>query len=182
MGPLGFGGFSMEPPCSTIDTQTYERQLDRIQSFHPRIDSKVSALFAITTGQVAIAIVNLRPDDLQLWIGIPLEFFGAIAIYIYVQLYRCAFPHLEGGEGSLVYFREIAKLSSEQYADKFGKISQDELKADLICQIWRNSEIVAMKYDRLKCATVAVTLALIPWTVFLVATSLRHWEVPKIAG
>lgn len=173
----------MTDTSSDTSIEICERQLDRVQSFHPRVDSKVTALFAITAGQIAVAIANLKPDDLETWwIAIPLEFFAVVAIYIYVQLYRCSFPELAGGEGSLVYFGEIAKLSSEQFTTKFGALSENELKADLICQIWRNSEIVAMKYRRLKRATVAAMLALIPWTAFLVATSVQHWEVPKLAG
>ena len=161
----------------------YERQLDRIQQFFPRIDAKVSALFAVASGQIAVAAFNLSVNDLKLWwVSIPLTAFLLIISWALFNLYRVAYPHLEGGNSSLVYFNEIAKLRESEYITKLGAISDEELKADLAGQIWRNSEILARKYRYLKVATIAAMLSLVPWTVLLVATSLSNGRVPVIAG
>lgn len=171
----------MATKSDLIDVETHERQLDRVQAFFPRIDAKVSALFAISAGQIAIAVLNLTVDDLKLWwIVAPLAIFLACAVYVFVHLYLCTYPHLKGGNSSLVYFGEIAKLREVEYIERYSALTKDELKADLSGQIWRNSEIAACKYRYLKNATIAAMLSLIPWTLFLLSTSLSHWQVPTI--
>lgn len=164
-----------------IDVETHERQLDRVQSFFPRIDAKVSALFAISAGQIAVAVLNLTVDDLTLWwIVAPLAIFLACVVYVFVHLYLCTYPHLNGGNSSLIYFGEIAKLREAEYIERYGALTKDELKTDLAGQIWRNSEIASCKYLYLKRATIAAMISLIPWTLFLLATSLSNWRVPTI--
>lgn len=173
----------MAGPKVLIDQEAHERQLDRIQSFLPRIDTKASALFAITAGQIAVATLNLTANDLKVWwIALPLGAFLAVTTYVFFELYRCTFPHLKGGHSSLVYFAEIAKLREAEYISKFSALTQDELKKDLAGQIWRNAEIVCCKYTYLKHATIGAMLSIVPWTAFLLATSLAHWQVPKVSG
>lgn len=166
-----------------IGLEAHERQLDRLHSFFPRIDTKVSAIFAIAAGQIAVAILNLSANDLNVWwISVPLAAFLGISIYVYFELYRCTYPHLTGGHSSLVYFGEIAKLREVEYITKYSTLTEDELKADVAAQIWRNAEIVCCKYKYLKRATIGSLFAVIPWTWFLLATSLSHWQVPKLSG
>jgi hypothetical protein len=169
----------MAKPVSELELEVYERQLDRIHSFFPRIDTKVSALFAISSGQVAIATLNLTPNDLKhWWIAITFVVFLIAVIVVFVNLYRCSYPHLKGGNSSLIYFNEIAKLREAEYIEKFGTLTVNNLKSDLSGQIWRNSEIVSLKYGYLKLATVAAILSVIPWTIFLTATSVFHARIP----
>jgi hypothetical protein len=166
-----------------LPLEAYERQLDRIQQFFPRIDAKVSALFAVASAQIAIAAINLSTNDLKLWwVAVPLAAFLLIITWAMFNLYRVAYPHLDGGNASLVYFREIAKLRESDYISKLGALSSDEFKADLAGQVWRNSEIVGCKYRFLKLATISAMLSLIPWTVLLVATSLTHGRFPVVVG
>jgi Family of unknown function (DUF5706) len=166
-----------------LSLETYERQLDRIQSFHPRIDTKVSALFAIASGQIAVAALNLSANDLKLWwIAVPLAVFLLTIGWALLNLYRCAYPHLDGGNSSLVFFSEIAKLRESDYINKLGAISEADYKADVAGQIWRNSEIVSCKYRYLKNATIAAMLSLIPWVLLLGATSLSHGKLPVIGS
>ncbi|MBZ9940164.1 DUF5706 domain-containing protein [Mesorhizobium sp. BR1-1-13] len=156
-----------------------ERQLDRIMNFFPRIDSKVSALFAIVSGQVAFAAINITIDDLKSWwIAIPAIVFVICIVWSIGNLYRCTFPHLTGGHASLVYFKEIAKLTEAGFVDRYLSLNEETLRRDVIGQIWRNSEIVALKYDYLKQATVATMVALLPWALLLLGTSLVHWKLP----
>lgn len=165
-----------------IEIDVYERQLDRIHHFFPRLDAKVSALFAVASGQIAVAALNLSANDLtRWWIAIPLAVFGLAMAWVILNLYRCAHPSLNGGNASLVYFQEIAKLRESDYIDKLKTISERDFKADIAGQIWRNSEIVACKYRYLKSATVAAMVSVIPWAILLVATSLSHGNIPIIS-
>src|SRR3982750_1395889 len=101
----------MTSRAKKLSVEAYERQLDRIQSFHPRLDAKVSALFAVASGQIAVAALNLSANDLKnWWITVPLVFFLLVIGVTLINLYRCAYPHLDGGHRSLIYFKEIAAL------------------------------------------------------------------------
>lgn len=162
-----------------IGLDVAERQLDRIMGFFPRIDSKVSALFAIVSAQVAFAAVNLSIDDLKTWwVGIPVFAFIVCVVWTIANLYRCTFPHLNGGYASLVFFKEIAKLTEADYIQRYSSLDEATLKRDVMGQIWRNSEILSMKYDYLKQATLAVMIAILPWFLLLIGTSYVHWKLP----
>ena len=166
-----------------LSTESYEHQLGHVNHFFPRIDAKVTALFAVASGQIAVAAINLSANDLtRWWIAGPMVVFLFAIGWSMANLYRCAYPHLTGGNASLIYFGEIAKLRESEYIDKFGALTEEGYKAELAAQIWRNSEIVNMKYGYLKTATIAAMLSLIPWAFLLIATSLSHGRVPVVTG
>jgi hypothetical protein len=159
-----------------------ERQLDRVQNFFPRLDSKVSALFAITSGEIAVATINLAPDDFKLWyIAVPAVCFALLTIGTLWFLYKCTFPHLDGGNNSLIYFKEVAKLTEQDYVRRFTTYVASDRLNDLAGQIWQNSKIATLKYDYLKRAMLFSVFSLLPWTATLLATSLTHWRAP-LAG
>lgn len=165
----------------TIATEALERQLDRIQSFIPRIDSRVSAIFAITSGQLAIAILNVGINDLKAWwIAIPCVTYVVMALSSIYNLYRCIHPNLLGGQNSLLYFGEIAKLREAEYIEKMSICTDETFRKDLTCQIWRNSEIVAEKYKYLRRASSTTMIALIPWIIILASVSLANWKLPVL--
>lgn len=158
-----------------------ERQLGLVQSFFPRIDAKVSALFAIAAAQIAVAALNAVPGDLKLWyVALPLGFFVLAIFGTIFNLYRCAYPHLHGGNASLTYFSEIAKLRDVQFTQQYCGISDEDLLKDICGQIWRNSEIVTRKYGYLRLATVFNMWSLLPWSAFLFAASLTHARAPIV--
>jgi hypothetical protein len=81
---------------------------------------------------------------------------------------------LKGGANSLIYFREIAKRTETRFIDDFIAQAEDAHTRDLLGQVWRNSEILKMKYDALKIAFVLSALALIPWVIFLALAAVAH--------
>lgn len=165
----------MSTKCPDCDTA--ERQLQSVQGFFPRIDAKVSALFAITSGQLAIAVINLAPNDLKHWyIAIPAALFMLITTAIYWLLYRCTYPHLEGGNNSLIYFREVAKLTENDFITRYRAYAASDRLTDIAGQIWHNSKIAALKYQHLKNATTLSMLSLLPWVATLLAISLSNWR------
>lgn len=162
-----------------LETEALERQLDRLQGFFPRIDSKASALLAITFAQIAAGALNLSADDFKKWwITAPAVFFGLSVAGVLINLYRCAYPHLDGGHGSLIYFTKIAELRESEYVERITTVKRAEFRSDLAGQIWRNAEILTCKYRYLKNATIALLLSVVPWTMLVIATSLTHWKVP----
>lgn len=158
-----------------------DRQLDRILEFFPRVESKASLLFAIDTGMLAVLALNITKADLVIWYlatsaVLALGFIAASFWY----LYKCAFPNLDGGAASLVYFREIAGKTEANYIDQFQKQTTDTYVRDLLGQVWRNSEILRMKFDYLKIAFILTAVALVPWVAFLVLATIEHAKTPVI--
>ena len=173
----------MASPEDRHRLEVAERQLGLVMGFFPRIDSKVSALFAIASAEIAVAILNVGPDDLKAWlITVPLVAFLLVIGLTIFNLYRCAYPHLDGGRQSLVYFAEIAKLDQANYIAAYRGLNVSDLTDDLCSQVHRNSEILDKKYGYLRTATKAVMWSLLPWTLFLLATSLSHWRAPLLGG
>lgn len=159
----------------TIIKDTAEKQLDRVLSFFPRVDAKGSFLFALDTGLLALLALNLQPEDFRVWFLI----VPAISVLLIVGtslyfLYRCSFPWLKGGADSLIYFREIAKRTEVKFIDEFIVQTDNAHTRDLLGQVWRNSEILKMKYDGIKISFVLSALALIPWTIFLALAAVAH--------
>ena len=74
---------------------------------------------------------------------------------------------------SLIYFREIAVRTETKFIDEFTKQSSAEHAKDLLAQVWRNSEILKAKFDRLKIAFVFLALSIPPWVVSLVIFSIK---------
>ncbi|WP_188063715.1 Pycsar system effector family protein [Sphingobium sp. KCTC 72723] len=160
-----------------------ERHLALIQSFIPRLDTRVSALFAISCAEIAVAALNLSAGDFQRWyIATPLAILLVAMGVTFFNLYRCAYPHLEGGSASLIYFGEIAKRREADFIRQYKAASVLDLLDDISGQIWRNSEIVACKYRYLKNATQYATASLLPWAIVLVATALSNGRIPVISG
>jgi hypothetical protein len=165
-----------------ISLDEAERQLDRLMQFFPRVDNKVSALFAVTTGQVAIAALNLTPQDMQVaWVYVPAALFFLCSAAVIVCLYKCAYPDLEGGRGSLIYFGEIARLREADYCERIKEVTEAQWRHDVVCQIWRNSEILSKKYGSLKTATKLASLSVLPWALTLAMTSLQHGALPLLS-
>ncbi len=158
-----------------------ERQLALVQSFMPRIDAKVSALFAIASAQIAVAAINLTATDLPKWyVTIPLAVFLITIAITFTNLYRCAYPHLDGGHASLVYFAEIAKRRESDFIQQYTSISVADLTNDICGQIWRNSEIATLKFGYLKCATKFAMISLVPWSITLITAAFSNGRIPLV--
>jgi hypothetical protein len=154
-------------------------QLDRVLGFFGRVDAKASGLFAFDSALLAILCLNIRVDDIDLWyVFVPAV--GAVGLLAasLVFTYRSSFPDLAGGNGSLIYFREIAARTEASFIDELTKATDEQITRDLLGQVWRNSEILRMKFDRVKIGFVLAAFALIPWCWFLVAVAVQHGQAP----
>lgn len=157
---------------TAVSLEATERQFDRIQEFFPRIEAKVSAIFAIASGQMAVASFISLKNLHAWWMLIPgILFLIAIGWCVY-NLYRCTFPHLKPSPNSLIYFNEIVELDRETFVERFTTASEDELKRDFARQTWQTSVIAAKKFAYLRQATMAAMLSLIPWAALLIASTL----------
>ena len=150
-------------------------QLNLILSFFARVESKLSVLLAINTGMLAFLASNAPPlKEFSCWMEISatatlLLLAGSIAV-----LYRGAFPHLAGGEESLVYFRRIASRTEHKFIEEFKSQSAEQYSDDLLAQAWRNSVILQAKFDALKQSFILTAFAIIPWVVSLALFAARN--------
>ena len=156
-------------------------QLNRVLGFFGRVDSKASALFATNSALLAIVCLNLSGSDIYVWY---LTASAALAISLILVshyfLYRCAFPSLKGGNNSLIYFREIANRTEAKFIDEFVSADEDELTKDVLGQVWRNAEILKIKFDSVKVSFILTAISLLPWAAFLIGSALKHGQAPSL--
>ncbi len=158
-----------------------DRQLDRTHNFFPRIDGKISTLFAIVTGQIAVAAINLDAENLKhIWIWLPGIAYTLLTLISMHHLYDATYPQLEGGESSLIYFAEVAKMEESEFKKNFCDLSDSEYLDQISSQIWRNSQIVDKKFSDLKSATRAIMLATLPWAMLIVSAAVLAKKVPVL--
>lgn len=149
-------------------------QLDRLMSFFPRVEAKASVILALNFAMLGVIALNfpIRAFDS------PRGCFGIIAAVLLgvslFQLYVVFFPHLKPGEkSSLVFFGDIAGMGWRTYHSAIMSVTTDALLEDLTCQIWRNSEILKIKFARTQIAFTFTLLALPFWLLLLAAATLR---------
>ena len=93
-------------------------QLNLVLGFFSRVDSKASVVLAVDTGMVGYLATHLpAPRTLAAWELIPPGLAFLLSALSYWHLYKGAFPTLEGGNLSLIYFREIAKRTESKFID-----------------------------------------------------------------
>lgn len=145
------------------------QQLNLILGFFSRIDTKLSVVLGINLGMLALlatrlpALKELTPPAAELSVA-----FAISLIFSFRHLWIGAFPHLEGGTNSLVYFRSIAEMKESDFRQAFGNLSSEELANDLLDQCWRNSKILTCKFHSLRYAYIFTLLAVLPWVCLII--------------
>ncbi len=155
-----------------VQLEVLERQFDRIQFLFTRVDAKVNAVLAITSGQIAVASVGVSGGDWKnLGALVPAGLFLISTAFTMINLYRCTFPEVKREGESLVYFGLIAKLSRESYLESMLGCSEDEWKKDIAVQTWKTAGIAQRKFRYLKQATIFAMISLVPWTWLLIVST-----------
>lgn len=158
-----------------------ERQLDRIQSFHPRIDTNMAAVSAWLLLEIGVVATNTKLDDLtRAFVWAPMAAFLVCAIIAGTSLWRCQFPDRRGGAASLVYFARIAERTEANYIKEFKAASDESLLDDFLGQVWRNAEIVCDKYRYITRAIQWATYSLAALLVQICAVSFVHQALPTL--
>jgi len=142
-------------------------QLDLVMGFFPRADTKLSVVLGINLGMLAVLAPRLpgMEDMTTLVCGIGVCFV-LILIASFYHLWNGAFPHLNGGTSSLVYFRSIAGMTESSYRQAYTGLSAGALADDLLNQVWRNSKILDSKFTSL-CYAYRITLVAVPFWLAL---------------
>lgn len=147
--------------------QRAKDQLNLVLGFFVRADAKISVLLGVDLAM--LALLAARTPKLQLWEGRLL--FAAVPMLLLGwslwHLYRASFPQLDGGRESLVYFREIASRTESKFIEDYKQQSGAAYASDLLSQVWRNSQILAQKFDHLRSAFLFMAWSIVPWLVTL---------------
>lgn len=150
-------------------------ELVLVLSFFARVDAKASVVLAVDTGMVGYLAAHLPgTDSMRWWEFLAPALTIALLAWSFWHLYRGAFPQLKGGEGSLVYFREVAGRTETKFVDEFTAQQELAYAKDVLGQAWRNSQILKAKFDDLKYSFILMAIAVVPWTVSLANFALRR--------
>ncbi len=153
---------------------TAKDELDRILGFFSRVDAKASVILAVDTGMLGFLASRVPTlSSLSYWemaVGLATVVLLGISLWF---LYKQAFPNLEGGDASLVYFREVAKRTEAKFIEEFSKQSSVDHANDLLGQAWRNSVILKEKFDYLRKALILLALAIPPWMASLLIFAFK---------
>jgi hypothetical protein len=165
------------------DIDVIQRQLDRVLGFFPRVEARINGLFSVNTLILVIAAVNLSAGDLVLWyVTVP----GALLIVglatSYYHLFKANFPDDNGGEGSLIFFKQIQQRTEANYIGEFLTCHEEQFRSDVLGQIWRNSCVLCEKYTRVKQAIFATAVSVAPFIVFLIISATVHGRIPLLKG
>jgi Pycsar effector protein len=153
-------------------------QLDRVLSFFPRVETKISALFAVDVAMLALLAVNATVDDLGIWYLALLYVASAVALGTSIWfLYTASFPQLKGGHNSLIYFKEIARRTEANYLKEMRETEIDAYADDMLGQVWRNSEILAAKFHGVKWSFICTAIAVPAWFLALASASTHHAQL-----
>ena len=151
------------------------KQLDRILGFFARVEAKASFLFAVNSALLGSLAVHVQKTDFERLANLASLVVALTLIGLsFYFVYRCSFPNLHGGNSSLIYFAEIAKLREQEYLKSFRTLSADEFADDALAQAWRNSQILTEKFHAIRIAFILTGLGLAPWALFLVLASMGH--------
>ncbi len=140
-------------------------QLNRTLAFFSRVDAKASVVLAVDTSMLAVLTAKLSSLNTLRWEWIPIALAFALLGASLWNVHQEAFPALEGGEESLLYFREVAKLTEANYIAKWMKTDETEHLRDLLGQVWRNSCILTKKFNHIRLAINFLMAAIVPWLV-----------------
>ena len=151
------------------------KHLDRVLGFFPRVEAKISSLFAVDAAMLGLLALNVSKGDQNIWYLVILNVATVVEIGASIWfLYRASYPELKGGARSFIYFKEIAAITETAYLKAMREMKDDDLVDDLLGQVWRNSEILAAKYHSVKYAFIATAIGVPIWFVTLVAASATH--------
>ena len=150
-------------------------ELVLVLSFFPRVDAKASVVLAVDTGMVGYLSAHLPGlDSMRSWEFLAPACTLALLAWSFWHLYKGAFPQLQGGQGSLIYFKEIAGRTETKFVDEFMSQQEPAYIKDVLGQAWRNSQILKEKFHHLRCAFILMAIAVLPWTISLSDFGLRR--------
>ena len=144
-------------------------QLTLVLSFFSRAETKLSVVLGIDIGMLGFLASRFpKPESITIdgWLALTaFVLFNFLSLW---NLYQGSFPQLDGGNSSLIYFREIATRTEVRFVDEFSTLSTESMTKDILGQVWRNSEILKKKFDHLVWSYNFMAFSIVPWMISIV--------------
>jgi len=142
-----------------------------VLGFFPRVDAKQSVVSGVHLAMLGYLAAKWPAGPKVIpgagWL------FGAIFVLAttasFWLLYRSSFPNLNRGDGSLVFFREVAKRKELDFVGRYQDLSDAGLTKDILYQVWRNSVILHDKFVCLRWSYLIMMGSTLPWVAALLA-------------
>ncbi len=150
-------------------------QLTLTLSFFPRVDAKLSTVLAVDTGMLAALTAGIPAvRAISVWSAAASILTALLLAASFLFLYMGAFPNLKGGHSSVVFFKDIAARNESRFVEDYQRQSVESLKVDILSQVWRNAEILSVKFHYLKMAFVTMACAILPWGISLALFAIQR--------
>ena len=94
-------------------------QLRVVLGFFPRTDTMIATVLGVDLAMMAVLVSHLPPVHTMTPLTSTALLPAILCAGSLVELYRAAFPRLEGGRASLVYFGEIADRTEAAFVTAF---------------------------------------------------------------
>jgi len=158
-------------------------QFDRLQTFFNRVEGRAAFFWATDIAMATVVVSNLSKSLLYKPMVIP-GLIALVALAISIGfLIAVSHSHLKNlTRPSMIYFGDIARVSADSYIDNVSATDETELLKDALCQIWRNAEILSMKYGRVQKAFLFLCIALPFWLGFLGWLVFDTGGLPMFSG
>lgn len=144
-----------------------EKTLDRHLDWVGRSDTKFSVVLGVDTGMLGFLATSFPAGP----VSVSAIVFAAVSVVLLaaslVFVYRGTYPRTQGPEGSLIYFRSIAGKDLNDFKERFRACVADDHLDDVLEQVHRNSEILAIKFVELQRAYRCLLLAVPSWATTL---------------
>jgi hypothetical protein len=147
-------------------------QLKFVLGFFPRTDTMIATVLGVDLGMMAVLASHLPPVLAMTRLTLTALIPAILCAGSLVELYRAAFPRLDGGRASLVYFGEIADRTEGAFVTAFLEQKEEAYARDLLEQTWRNAQILVGKYRSLKKSFHWLAAAVFPWILVLAILSI----------
>lgn len=164
--------------------RSHYESLQRVIRFVRLADAKAAPVIAL---QVALAgTLAARFDRLQPIVMQSQWDFERIALIVVIGLYLVCLVSViwfaalvyiprnpTTGNWSLMYFEDVAAMSSERFSERSMRLTPEEIEKQLLDQIHRISEVVSAKMSRVRLALILSAPAGLLWLGLLTWGSIR---------
>ncbi|GFE87310.1 Pycsar system effector family protein [Steroidobacter agaridevorans] len=149
-------------------------RLTHVLSFFDRVDTKLSVVLGVNVALLGVLTTQMEAlKEISALGWVATGMYSVLTAFSFFFLYRGSFPQLDGGEGSLIYFAQIAKRSPAGFIAEFRAQTPEFLLGDVLEQLRNNAAIAADKFRYLCLAYRLMALSLIPWGAALASFELQ---------
>lgn len=148
-------------------------QIDRVQSFHSRIDGRASLLLAINLAMATVLTINFKTDYFCKVISLPAIVCGILLLISFAYLFLVSYSFTKNtAKRSVLFFGDIASNDCEKFIQLFKFNKVETLLDDALSQLWKNSEIINFKFSCINKAYHVSLIAIAFWLIFLFSITL----------